>query len=156
MSDEQEPAEDFAHRFNSRLGGLNELIGLRFVKATKDELVATVEVTPSLHQPYGLVHGGLYCTIVETLCSAGAALTAMPRGQSTVGLENHTSFIRAVRDGTLTGTARPLTRGRRTQVWEVELRGDDGKLAATGRVRMLNLEAGAAVAGETVRVTKHD
>jgi uncharacterized protein (TIGR00369 family) len=75
---------------------------------------------------------------------------AMPKGQTTVGLENTTSFLRAVRSGTLVGTARPLHRGRATQVWEVEIRGDDGKLAATGRVRVLCLEPGTKVAGEAV------
>jgi uncharacterized protein (TIGR00369 family) len=109
-----------------------------------------VPVGPQLTQPYGLVHGGVYSSIVETLASVGAALFAMQKGQTTVGLENTTSFLRAVRSGTLFGISRPLHRGRATQVWEVEIRGDDGKLAATGRVRMLCLEPGATVAGEVV------
>jgi len=145
--------DDVTKQFNPSRGGFNTLVGLVFDKVTVDEVVAHVPVTPQLTQPYGLVHGGVYATIVETLASSGAALSAMARGQTTVGLENSTSFLRAIRSGTLIGTARPLHRGRTTQVWEVAITGDDGKLAATGRVRMLCLEAGAAVAGETVAIT---
>jgi uncharacterized protein (TIGR00369 family) len=111
-----------------------------------------VPVGPHLTQPYGLVHGGVYSSIVETLASVGAALYAMPLGLAPVGVENTTSFLRAVRTGVLVSIAKPLHRGRTTQVWEVEVRGDDGKLAATGRVRVLCLEAGRQVAGEHVAV----
>lgn len=109
-------------------------------------------VGPHLTQPYGLVHGGVYAAIVETLASVGAALDVLPRGYTAVGLENTTSFLRAVREGTLRGVASPLQRGRRSQVWNVEIRGDDGKLAASGRVRMLCLEPGAAIAGQDVKI----
>lgn len=141
---------DVVSVLNSSRGGFNITLGLVFTQASPDELVCEVPVTPQLVQPYGLVHGGVYCSMVETLASVGAAMHALPRGQTTVGLENTTSFLRAVRGGVLTGTARPLHRGRQTQVWQVEIRGDDGKLAATGRVRMLCLEPGATVAGEAV------
>ncbi len=70
-------------------------------------------------------------------------MNAMARGQGgAVGLENHTSFLRAVREGKLTATARPVVRGRRTQVWEAEVRDDEDRLVATGRVRLLCLEQG--------------
>jgi uncharacterized protein (TIGR00369 family) len=111
-------------------------------------------VTPHLTQPYGIVHGGVYCSIVETLASSGAAINALARNQTTVGLENSTSFLRAIRGGTLVGTARPLHRGRQTHVWEVTITDDAGRIAATGRVRMICLEAGAAIAGETVAIAK--
>jgi len=137
---------------NSQRGGFNRLIGMRFTSIAYDEVVAEVPVTADLHQPYGLVHGGVYATMIETLASVGAAINAMPFGQSCVGLENSTSFVRAVRDGRLTGRATPLTRGRRTHVWQVEVTGDDGKLAASGRVRMLCMDGGATVAGETVAI----
>lgn len=143
---------DVVTMLNAARGGFEVAIGLVFTRASLDEVSCEVPVGPHLVQPYGLVHGGVYSSIVETLASVGAALFAMPKGQTTVGLENTTSFLRAVRSGTLIGVARPLHRGRATQVWEVEVRGDDGKLAATGRVRMLCLEPGAQVAGETVAV----
>ena len=74
----------------------------------------------------------------------------MPEGKHTVGLENSTTFLKATREGHITGTATPLTRGRRSHVWEVAVTNDDGRLVAKGRVRMIVLENDASVAGETV------
>jgi uncharacterized protein (TIGR00369 family) len=142
-----------AAMLNATRGGYERAIGLEFTHVSADEVVCEVPVGPHLHQPYGLVHGGVYAAIIETAASVGAAMVAMPRGQTAVGLENATSFVRAVRSGTLIGRARPITRGRQTQVWEVEVRGDDGQIAATGRVRMLCLNPGAQIAGQTVALT---
>ena len=138
---------------NATRGGFERAIGLEFTHVSAEEVVCEVPVGPHLHQPYGLVHGGVYASIIETAASVGAAMFAMPKRQTTVGLENTTSFVRAVRSGKLTGRALPIHRGRQTQVWEVEVRGDDGKVAATGRVRMLCLEPGAQIAGQTVALT---
>ncbi len=137
---------------NAMLGGFNTLIGLRFTSAAYEKVCAEVPVKAELHQPYGLVHGGVYSSMIETLASVGAAMNAMPKGQSTVGLENTTSFLRAVRSGTLYGEAVPLTRGKRTHVWDVTIRDDEGRTAATGRVRMICLEQGTTVAGKTVGI----
>lgn len=144
--------ENAVEALNAMRGGFNESLGLRFTVVKYDEVVAELDVTPAHHQPYGLVHGGVYCAMIETLASAGAAVNAMASGQTTVGLENSTSFLRAVRDGTLTARATPLTRGRRTHVWEVIITDSEQRVAAKGRVRMICLEGGAAVAGETVKV----
>ena len=84
------------------------------------------------------------------MCSTGAAMDAMPRGQSVVGLENHTSFVRAVRSGRVRITATPVTRGRRTQLWEAVARDEQGRIVSSGRVRLLCLEPGSELAGETV------
>jgi uncharacterized protein (TIGR00369 family) len=145
-------ADDIVSLLNQHRGGFELALGLTFTRATPDEVACEVPVGPNLTQPYGLVHGGVYCSIVETLASSGAAIHAMPRGQTTVGLENSTSFVRAVRSGKLIGTARPVHRGGRSQVWTVEIHDDTGKLAATGRVRMLCLEAGASAAGERLEL----
>ena len=110
-----------------------DLIDIKLLERTEIEVRAQVPVTDRLKQPLGLVHGGVYATIVETLASSGAALSAMARGQTTVGLENSTSFLRAMRSGTLIGTARPLHRGRTTQVWEVDITDDQGRLCALVR-----------------------
>jgi uncharacterized protein (TIGR00369 family) len=142
---------DAAAYLNEHLDGFNRAMGLTFLTATPDEVVAELVVAPVHHQPYGIVHGGVHCGVIETVCSAGAAVYAIPRGQSVVGLENHTSFIRAVRSGKLTVRARPITRGRRSQVWEATVEDDAGKLAATGRVRLLCLDPDADVGGEKVR-----
>jgi uncharacterized protein (TIGR00369 family) len=143
-------ADDVVAMLNAGRGGFEVALGLTFTRASPDEVACEVPVAPHTLQPYGLVHGGVYAAIIETLASVGAALYAAARQQTTVGLENSTSFLRAVRSGTLTGVSKPLHRGRTTQVWEVEVRGEDGQICATGRVRMLCLEPGRQVAGETV------
>lgn len=129
-------------------------MGIHFVRATADEVIAELEIGPQHHQAYGIVHGGVLCGLIETVASVGAALAAMPRGHSVVGLENSTSFLTAMREGKLRATARPLTRGRRTQVWEATVTDAQGRAAASGRVRLLALEAGADLAGETVQVKR--
>jgi uncharacterized protein (TIGR00369 family) len=144
--------DDFAPTLNAQRDGWNTAMGLRFVRATLDEVVAELDVGPHHLQAYGIVHGGVHAGVIETLTSVGAALNAAARGQSVVGLENHTSFIRAVREGALRATARPITRGRRTQVWEAVVTDAEGRTVATGRVRLLALEPDATVAGEAVAV----
>jgi 1,4-dihydroxy-2-naphthoyl-CoA hydrolase len=136
---------------NAHRSGFDAAMEFEFVRASRDEVAAQFTVTAQHVQPYGIVHGGVHCGIVETLCSTGAAVDAMSRGQSVVGLENHTTFLRAVRVGArLTATATPLTRGRRTQVWEARIVDQDGRLVATGRVRLLCLEPGSDLGGQKV------
>ena len=141
---------DAAPWLNANLDGWNRAMGLPFVKATPDEVVAELEVSPVHHQPYGIVHGGVHAGIIETVCSVGAAVHSLSSGRSIVGLENHTSFLHAVRKGTIRATARPLARGGRTQVWEANVTDDRDRVVATGRVRFLVLEPGSSVGGEPV------
>jgi uncharacterized protein (TIGR00369 family) len=136
--------------------GWDSAMGFRYVRATRDEVVVEYDVADVHKQPYGIVHGGVHCGVVEAVCSTGAAMDAMARGQSVVGLENHTSFVRAVRSGTITVTATPVTRGRRVQLWEAVCRDESGKTVATGRVRLLCLDPGSELAGETVRSRPRD
>jgi 1,4-dihydroxy-2-naphthoyl-CoA hydrolase len=131
--------------------GFDAGMGFRYVRASRDEVVVEYDVDAIHKQPYGIVHGGVHCGVIEAVCSCGAGMDAMTRGQSVVGLENHTSFVRAVREGTITVTAKPITRGRRVQLWEAVCRDAAGKIVATGRVRLLCLEPGSELAGETVR-----
>jgi len=144
-----EPA-DFSAILNANLGGWNTAMGLRFTRVTPDECVGELEIRDHHRQPYGIVHGGVHTGIIEAACSTGAAVVAMARGQSVVGLENATSFITAVREGTLRVTATPVTRGRRTQVWQAVVTNEAGKTCATGRVRLLCLEQGSELAGKNV------
>ena len=132
---------------NANLGGFNNALGLRFTKAQPGEYVAELEIAERHLQPYGLVHGGVYAGMIETLCSTGAALTVWGESKSTVGLENNTSFLKAVRNGRLRCTARPLTLGKRSHVWQADIQDDQDRLVASGRVRLMVLEPGAAVAG---------
>ena len=141
---------DVVALLNGHRGPFDKTIGLVFTRVAEDELEAEVPVTEALLQPYGLVHGGVYASMIETLASAAAAIVAMPRGQTSVGLENTTSFLRGTRSGTLRGRVTPIHKGSKTQVWGVDIRDDEGRVVATGRVRTLCLEAGAAIAGQTV------
>lgn len=134
-------------------GGFNDALGIRFTHASPDEVRAELALRPEHLQVYGIVHGGVYASLVETLCSVGAAISAGARGHSVVGLENHTSFLRAARGGLLQARAVPLTRGRRTQVWETTITDEAGKVAARGTVRLLVLEPGSELAGESVART---
>lgn len=138
---------DIVDLLNARKGGFDELMGLEITHASYERLEAKVPVTEKLHQPLGLVHGGVYAAIVETCASVAAAIHGMARGASTLGLENSTSFMRATRDGTLHAVATPISIGRRTHVWQVEITNDEGKVAASGKVRLLAIEADDTVGG---------
>jgi uncharacterized protein (TIGR00369 family) len=136
--------------------GWMQAMGVTITLATKDEVRAELTVGPEHLQGYGIVHGGVHCGLIESLASIGAALFALPKGQSVVGLENHTSFIRAVREGTkLRAVSTPITRGNRSQVWEARVIDEEDRIVATGRVRLLCLEADQSLAGEQVKGVLH-
>ncbi len=147
-------SEDTALLSPEPLDGWDRALGLHIVSASRDEVVAEYVVEPRHHQGYGIAHGGVHCSAVESVCSMGAAMDAMARGQSVVGLENHTSFVRAVRSGRVRITATPVTRGRRSQLWEAVARDEQGRIVSSGRVRLLCLEAGSDLAGEPVAVKR--
>jgi 1,4-dihydroxy-2-naphthoyl-CoA hydrolase len=118
--------------------GLVKLLGLRFEEASGDRVVLSCPVTPDLHQPFGLVHGGVHATLAETAASVGGALWFGDRGK-VVGVSNHTDFLRAVREGELRAEATPLARGRTSQLWQVEISDGQGRLVAHAKVRLQNL-----------------
>ena len=127
-----EPLESYAY------DGFDRTIGLTLTSVTEDEVVATLEVRPPLLQPYGLLHGGVLCSVVETLGSVGGATWFGDRGH-VVGTSNHTNFLRAVREGVLTAVATPIHRGRTQQLWTVDIRDDQQRLVAKGELRVANL-----------------
>ena len=148
--------EDYSARLNELPEGWLQAMGITITLATKDEVRAELVTGPEHLQGYGIVHGGVHCGLIESLASVGAALFALPRGQHVVGLENNTSFIRAVRVGVrLRGVATPITRGQRTQVWESRVIDEDDRVVATGRVRLLCLEGDHSLAGEQVKGVLH-
>jgi uncharacterized protein (TIGR00369 family) len=116
------------------------VIGLDVVQADGDRVTARLDIRPHLHQPYGIVHGGVYCTVVESTASIGGALWFGDRGQ-VVGVSNHTNFLRAAREGTLDVEATPVHRGRTQQLWQVTVADADGRLIARGEVRLANITA---------------
>lgn len=144
--------EQAARVLNEQLDGWCSTNGVKFTRVSRDEVVAEIVVEARHHQAYGIVHGGIHCGLIETLASVGAAVDVMPSGRTVVGLENHTSFLKAVRSGKLTATARPITRGRRSQLWEGTVTDESGKAVATGRVRLLCLEPDTELGGEKVGV----
>jgi 1,4-dihydroxy-2-naphthoyl-CoA hydrolase len=89
---------------------------------------------PGVCQPMGIVHGGVYAAIAETLASVGTADEVVPRGLVPLGMANDTRFLRPVGRGTVHAEARAFHRGRTTWLWDVEMRNDEGKLCATSRV----------------------
>ena len=113
-------------------------LGIHMTEVTGDRVVAEWEAAPKHHQPYGIVHGGVHCSVVETLASVGAATWLGEQGQ-VVGVNTNTDFYRAVREGRMTSTATPLHRGRLQQVWVVETEDPEGRTVARGQVRLQNL-----------------
>lgn len=135
---------NFVAEVNAMPGWVKEM-GVVILAASPEEVTCEWTVSEKHHQGYGIVHGGVHCGVIETLASIGAATVAHPRGQRVVGLENNTSFIRAVRSGKLHGLAKPVTRGRTSQVWEVWIRDEKAQLVAQGRVRLLCVEENRAL-----------
>jgi 1,4-dihydroxy-2-naphthoyl-CoA hydrolase len=118
--------------------GYVQWLGLEFTELTPDRAVATMRIRPDHLQPYGIVHGGVHCSVVETVASIGGAMWFGERGK-VVGVNNQTDFLRAVRDGQLTATGLPVHRGRLQQLWVVEIRDAEDRLVARGQVRLQNL-----------------
>jgi uncharacterized protein (TIGR00369 family) len=108
-----------------------------FVVDEGDEIgycTGSLAVTARVCQPMGIVHGGVYAAMAETLASMGTARAVVPEGKVPLGMANHTSFLRPVSEGSVYSAARAIHRGRTTWVWDVEMRDDDGRLCATARV----------------------
>ena len=114
-----------------------ELLGIEIIEHAPERVVARVEAQPKHHQPYGIMHGGVYCSIVEGVASYGAGMLARSRGQAgIVGVSNSTDFLRSHSEGELIATGIPLHVGRSAQIWRVEIkRTSDDKLVSTGQVR---------------------
>ena len=141
MSVDTDPLQDPVSFINSLPSGWVREMGIKILEATPDQVTCEWDVSEKHHQGYGIVHGGVHSGVIETLASLGAALVAHPRGQRVAGLENSTSFIRAVRSGRLHAAARPVSRGRSSQLWEAWVWDEHEHLVAQGRVRLLCFDA---------------
>lgn len=126
---------DLPDDLSSVSGGFVGDIGLE-VSVEDGDVRGRLEISADHHQPYGLVHGGVYCTIVETLASVAAAVRVMADGKGAVGVSNSTDFLRSAREGTLEAVAEPIHIGRTQHLWQVRIWRDDGKAVARGQVRM--------------------
>lgn len=116
------------------LEGLDQLLGLEIVTASPQRMQAQLPVHDKIKQAFGLVHGGVYAAIAETLASMGTALAVLPEGKHAMGMSNNTTFLRPILEGTIHAEALPRHHGRTTWVWDVEIRNDAEKLCAASRV----------------------
>jgi 1,4-dihydroxy-2-naphthoyl-CoA hydrolase len=117
--------------------GFDDVVGTRILKADGDRVLAEVDIEPRHHQPFGIVHGGVHATLVETAASIGASLW-LGDGGAAMGISNHTDFLRPVSAGTLHVEATPLQRGKTMQLWQVAITDDQDRPVALGRVRLFN------------------
>jgi 1,4-dihydroxy-2-naphthoyl-CoA hydrolase len=122
-----EPAIPYENTFDA-------LYGLQVTELTDDRVIAVVPVRDAVKQPMGLVHGGVYASIAESITSMATAQAVIPEGNSAQGLSNQTSFLRPIFEGTIHATAIRRHRGRTTWVWEVEITDDAGRLCALVRM----------------------
>ncbi|MGB8208268.1 MAG: PaaI family thioesterase [Mycobacterium sp.] len=113
-------------------------IGLQFCELEPERVRASLTIIPALRQASGVTHGGVYCSMVESVASVGATIALRGKGYA-VGVNNNTDFLRATRDGTLTAEGTPVFRGRQQQLWRVIITDGDGRECAQGQVRLQNV-----------------
>jgi 1,4-dihydroxy-2-naphthoyl-CoA hydrolase len=120
---------------------LMRLLGIEFDEITATRVSGSVVADERHHQPWGLVHGGLYTAVIETFATTGAFEAVKDQGQQAVGVSNITDFLRPHRTGLLRVVAVPIQQGRTQQLWQVEIsRPEDDKLIARGQVRLQNID----------------
>lgn len=115
-------------------------LGMEFTEIGDDHVTARMPVDVRTHQPYGLLHGGASVALAETLGSTGAFMCVDPARQYVVGLEINANHVRAVKEGWVTGTARPLHRGKTTQIWEIRIVDGADKLVCISRITIAVLD----------------
>ena len=122
--------------------GFDSELGLKYIDVTPDGGRAELVIHDKLLQPWGIVHGGVYCSIIESLASVSGAVWFAEKGQggTVVGVNNNTDFLRAISSGTVTAVSTPIHRGRRQQLWLIEVTDDEGRLVARGQVRLQNIQ----------------
>jgi uncharacterized protein (TIGR00369 family) len=114
--------------------GFDALYGLEILEHSDELVRAQVPVRDELKQPMGLVHGGLFASIAESIASLATAVAVMGEGMAAMGLSNQTSFVRPITEGTVHAVARRRHRGRTTWLWDVEISDDSGRLCALSRM----------------------
>ncbi len=140
----------YADAMAGQMGPFNEHMGLRLTHVSPDRLEAAMVCDERHHQPMGIVHGGVWCSIVETLASMAGAFRAAADGNVVVGVNNSTDFLRAHRTGPVTAVATPIHVGRMQHLWAVDItRDEDGKTVARGQVRIQVLPMDRELAGQT-------
>jgi uncharacterized protein (TIGR00369 family) len=128
---------------SGRAGTLLEHLGIKFTEISDDFIRGTMPVDGRTRQPYGLLHGGASVALAETLGSTGATLCVDTKEYQCVGQEINANHLRAARTGLVTGTARPVHLGGRTQVWIIDIVNEAGKLVCTSRLTMAVIRGGS-------------
>jgi 1,4-dihydroxy-2-naphthoyl-CoA hydrolase len=118
------------------LRGLGGQLGIELTTLTPEKVVATMPVDDRTRQTFGILHGGASAALAETVASLGAVQNIDSETQAAVGLELNANHIRAKTEGTVTATATPLHRGRRTQVWDIRIEDEEGRLICASRCTM--------------------
>jgi 1,4-dihydroxy-2-naphthoyl-CoA hydrolase len=114
--------------------GFGDMLGIEYLDTTPEEVRARAPVADHLLQPVGLVHGGVYSAIAESVCSAATWLAVHDQGMAAMGQSNSATFLRPITEGHVNALARPRHRGRTTWVWDVEITDDDDRLCALVRM----------------------
>ncbi len=125
---------------HNHVGTAVAALGIEFLEVGDDFIRARVPVDERTRQPYGILHGGVSVVLAETLGSCGAHYSA-PEGDRAVGLDINANHIRSASSGWVTGIARPVHRGRSTQVWQIDLTNEAGELTCVSRITMAVLQA---------------
>ncbi len=112
---------------------IHESLGIRAIEVTADRVVLEMDVTPTVHQPLGLLHGGASAVIAESAASMGTFMNCDPAVEFAVGVDLNITHLRAKRSGMVTATARPIRKGRTVHVWNIDIVGEDGKHVAVAR-----------------------
>lgn len=146
MTDQQRPRVEGYDLDAESVGAVHapwvdDALGLTIDMVSPDRVEGHLVAGPPHHQPYGIVHGGVYCSVVETIASVAGALRVMADGKICVGVSNTTDFLRAHREGRLDAVATPIHVGRLQHLWQVEITREDGKVVARGQVRLQVLDA---------------
>jgi 1,4-dihydroxy-2-naphthoyl-CoA hydrolase len=128
---------------SGRDGTLVGHLGIEFTEIGADFIRATMPVDGRTRQPYGLLHGGASVALAETLGSTGAVMCVDAKEYQCVGQEINANHVRAARTGLVTGTARPVHLGARTQVWTIDIVNEAGKLACTSRLTVAVIRRGS-------------
>lgn len=116
-----------------RQDGLTELLGIEHLDPGDADALARLEVSDRIRQPFGLVHGGVYSLLAETITSRATGEAVFADGMAPLGQSNSATFLRPISDGHVTATGRVIHRGRTTWVWDVECADDEGRIAAVVR-----------------------
>ena len=121
-------------QLNAMLQGFDRLYGLEFLELSDSEVRAQVQLRDELKQPMGLLHGGVYASLAESMTSLVTAFAVADRGATALGLANDTSFLRPITEGAVEALATRLHGGRTTWIWDVRFSADEGRLCAVTRM----------------------